>query len=214
MTGFVRDAGGVTPHHAGGTQRGTALVGADGLHSVVRRQVLGETPADDTGDAVWRVMLPMGALPPDDRLREVAIRVGPRRHAVAYPLRGGAILSFVGCVEAPGWQSESWTETRPWAGMAADFAGWHPLNRAIGNVAPRGGVASWARACARPWRAGPRGARIPRTTRIVTGSAANRLLSHNPDRDALRDAFARRDMDAERTASLFSSDPAKAPLAA
>jgi salicylate hydroxylase len=57
-------------------------------------------------------------------------------------------------------------------------------------------------------------ARIPRTTRIVTGSAANRPMLRNPDREALRQSFARCGPNAERTAWLFACDPATEPLAA
>lgn len=260
---FDQDEGGVTLHLADGPVRGAALIGADGIRSVVRRQLLGDTEAEYTGDAVWRVILPMDAVPPELRTQDVSIWVGPRRHAVTYPLRGGSLLNFVGCVETPGWTEEGWTTLRPWAEMAADFTGWHPLIAAIVDAAPRGGVASWALrvrppvpnwtdgrvtllgdaahptlpymaqgaamavedalVLARAVQAAPdmpaalaayQAARIDRTARIVTESSANRFLFHNPDRDALRASFAGRNLNAERTAWLFSYDPATAPLAA
>ncbi|MGI9414882.1 MAG: FAD-dependent monooxygenase [Hyphomicrobiales bacterium] len=49
--------------------------------------------------------------------------------------------------------------------------------------------------------------RTGRTARVVTESSANRSLFHLPSVADLRDAFARRDMNAERTAWLFSYDP-------
>ncbi len=49
--------------------------------------------------------------------------------------------------------------------------------------------------------------RIERTTRIVNESSANRDLFHLPSTEALRDAFSKRDMHAERSAWLFSYDP-------
>lgn len=49
--------------------------------------------------------------------------------------------------------------------------------------------------------------RLARTARIVNESSANRDMFHLPSEAALRQAFARRDMDAERTAWLFSYDP-------
>ena len=49
--------------------------------------------------------------------------------------------------------------------------------------------------------------RLARTARIVNESSANRNMFHLPSEAALRDAFAQRDMNAERTAWLFSYDP-------
>lgn len=54
--------------------------------------------------------------------------------------------------------------------------------------------------------------RIDRTARIVNESRANRALFHLPDVDALRTAFARRDINAERSAWLFSYDPTTVEL--
>ena len=49
--------------------------------------------------------------------------------------------------------------------------------------------------------------RLQRTARIVNESSANRNMFHLPNEAALRAAFAQRDMNAERTAWLFSYDP-------
>ena len=49
--------------------------------------------------------------------------------------------------------------------------------------------------------------RLERTARIVNESSANRNMFHLPSEAALREAFAQRDMNAERTAWLFSYDP-------
>ena len=54
--------------------------------------------------------------------------------------------------------------------------------------------------------------RLDRTARIVNESSANRALFHLPSEAALRDAFAKRNMNAERNAWLFSYDPMTVPL--
>ncbi|MCC6008401.1 MAG: FAD-dependent monooxygenase [Rhodobacteraceae bacterium] len=263
VTGFEQDNSGVTIHLEGGeTLRGAALIGADGIRSAVRRQILGDTPAEYTGDTAWRVIVPAEALPEEYRTRDVDIWVGPRRHAVTYPLRGGNLVNFVGCVEHEGLEDESWTTPRPWQEMHDDFQGWHPMIAALIDRADKGACYRWALRLRPPvsrWTEG-RGtlmgdaahptlpymaqgaamavedaavlaraleaeggdiapalalfeqARLPRTTRIVTESSANRHLFHEPDRDRLRASFAARDMNAERSAWLFSYDPLSAPL--
>ena len=54
--------------------------------------------------------------------------------------------------------------------------------------------------------------RVDRTARIVNESRANRALFHLPDVAALRAAFDKRDMNAERSAWLFSYDPTTVEL--
>jgi 2-polyprenyl-6-methoxyphenol hydroxylase-like FAD-dependent oxidoreductase len=53
--GVEQDPDGVTAHFANGeTARGTMLIGADGLHSAVRRYLVGETEVRYSGYTAWR----------------------------------------------------------------------------------------------------------------------------------------------------------------
>lgn len=53
--GYERDAAGVTARFAdGSTERGDVLIGADGLKSAVRRQLLGDEPPRYAGYTAWR----------------------------------------------------------------------------------------------------------------------------------------------------------------
>jgi 2-polyprenyl-6-methoxyphenol hydroxylase-like FAD-dependent oxidoreductase len=55
VVGYQQDAGGVTVRLADGTEeRGDVLVGADGINSAVRRQLLGDSPPEYTGYVAWR----------------------------------------------------------------------------------------------------------------------------------------------------------------
>jgi salicylate hydroxylase len=64
VVGFEEDADGVTLRFTDGTSaQGDLLVGADGLKSAVRKQIAGETPANYTGDAAWRITVPVERLP-------------------------------------------------------------------------------------------------------------------------------------------------------
>ena len=83
----------------GYSARGDVLIGADGLKSVVRSQIAGEVPATYTGDAAWRVTVPVERLPPAFLPQVMSVFMGPGGHAVCYYVRGGKLLNFVGLVE-------------------------------------------------------------------------------------------------------------------
>jgi salicylate hydroxylase len=104
---------------------GDVLVGADGLHSRIRRQLAGADKAQFTGGMCWRGLIPVERLPEHLR-RPVGVNwIGPDGHIITYPVRSGQLLNFVGHVERDDWQIESWTEPGTVAECAADFRGWH-----------------------------------------------------------------------------------------
>lgn len=104
--------------------QGDVLVGADGIHSAIRAQMLGAMPARFTGNVAWRVVVPVTKLLKDLVPPTACVWVGPGRHAVTYYLRRGELVNFVGVVERADWQGESWTERGDKADLAADFKGW------------------------------------------------------------------------------------------
>ncbi len=72
------------------------LVGADGLWSVVRKQVVENDAAPRvTGHLAFRAMLPQSALPASLRTQVVTAWMGPDFHAVHYPVRSGEWLNMV-----------------------------------------------------------------------------------------------------------------------
>jgi salicylate hydroxylase len=104
---------------------GDILIGADGIKSAVRDQIVGVTPPDFTGQVAWRATVAVDKLPKDFMEKIVAIWSGPKKHAVVYYLRSGELLNFVGCVENDKWQNESWTVKADWQELKDDFAGWN-----------------------------------------------------------------------------------------
>lgn len=103
------------------------LVGADGIHSNIRRQMLGADQPNFTGNIAWRAVVPMDQLGDLTPPPTACVWVGAKRHAVTYRLRGGTLANFVGIVEDDRWTSESWTEQGTREQAIADFAGWHPI---------------------------------------------------------------------------------------
>jgi salicylate hydroxylase len=124
-SGFERHAGGVRLlMEDGSVANGDVLVGADGLHSRVRQQMLGPHKATFTGGFAWRGVIPMDRLPPRLAQPVGANWVGPDGHIILYPVRRGELMNFVGHVERDDWQIESWTEVGTVEECLADFPGW------------------------------------------------------------------------------------------
>jgi salicylate hydroxylase len=90
-----QDANGVTVHdHKGRSHHGQALIGADGVKSVVREQFVGD-PARVTGHVVYRAVVEKKDFPVDLQWNAASIWVGPNCHLVHYPLRGGEQYNVV-----------------------------------------------------------------------------------------------------------------------
>jgi salicylate hydroxylase len=83
----------VTDAH-GRVHRAAALVGADGVKSVVRAHLVGDTHRV-SGHVVYRGVVPKADMPADLRWNAAAIWVGPNCHLVHYPLRGGEQYNLV-----------------------------------------------------------------------------------------------------------------------
>jgi salicylate hydroxylase len=125
-TGFTQSADAVVLHLSNGsTESGDVLIGADGVHSDIRQQMIGDSRAFFTGIAAWRGLVPMNRLP--ERLRRPVGTnwIGPGGHVITYPVRHAELLNFVGAIERESWPVESWTERGSIAECEADFLGWH-----------------------------------------------------------------------------------------
>ena len=120
---------------SGETIMGDALVGADGIHSTVRRILFGADQPKFTGFVAWRGLAPAAKLP--ERLkRQVSTNwISPTAHAVHYLVRNGEMMNIIAVVERDDWQVESWTARGTTAEWAADYAGWHEdIHAIIANV--------------------------------------------------------------------------------
>jgi salicylate hydroxylase len=146
VTGYSESESGVTLHFAeGASAQGDILIAADGLKSAVRAQMLGATVATYTGDAAWRLTVPLDRLSEAGQLeRAMSVFVGPGKHAVCYYLRGGNLLNFVGCVETDEVSEESWTVKFPWERLKEDFRGWNDGIQAVIDAADKSACYRWS----------------------------------------------------------------------
>lgn len=144
-TGYSESESGVKLYLSGGaTAQGDLLIGADGIKSAIRSQIVGETPAIYTGYVAWRLTVPRSRLPADIMEKVGTVWCGPKNHAVVYWLCSGEVLNFVGIPERAQWEEESWTQRRPWEELKADYAGWHPKVQSIIDSADRNECYRWA----------------------------------------------------------------------
>lgn len=83
----------ITDQH-GRTFTGQALIGADGVKSIVREKYVAD-PALVTGHVVYRAVVPKEEFPENLQWNAASIWVGPNCHLVHYPLRGGKEYNVV-----------------------------------------------------------------------------------------------------------------------
>ena len=92
----------------GKTFTGQALIGADGVRSVVRAQYVNDPPRV-TGHVVYRAVVDEKDFPDNLKWNAASIWVGPNCHLVHYPLRGGKEYNVVVTFHSRG--KEEWGVT-------------------------------------------------------------------------------------------------------
>lgn len=121
--------------------RAGVVVGADGIHSVVRESL----SADATrfsGQRIYRGLVPAEALSPWKVPPRVQIWLGPRQHCVCYPVRRGDLINFAATAPAEDWRVESWSAPGRVADLLSAYSGWHEnVTRVLGAASA---VTCWA----------------------------------------------------------------------
>ena len=75
-----------------------ALVGADGWHSAIREQIVGDGEPPISGHLCYRAVLAVDDMPRDLRWPAATLWAGPNTHIVHYPLRGWKLFNLVATV--------------------------------------------------------------------------------------------------------------------
>jgi salicylate hydroxylase len=113
------------------------VVGADGIHSVVRRCLFGADAPRFTGCICWRGMAETGAVPRDIAVTDGALWMGPHGHVVHYPVRRGELLNIVAHFDSDGWTEESWTRECDVSELMTTYAGWNAALTRLYPCSPR-----------------------------------------------------------------------------
>ena len=99
VTGLESDGRDVTVKlHGGESIAAAALVGADGWHSVVRQQIVGDGEPPESEHMCYRAVLAAADMPPDLQQPAATLWAAPNTHIVHYPLRGGKLINLVATV--------------------------------------------------------------------------------------------------------------------
>ncbi len=93
---YAQEGGEVTVFVAGEEPvEGAALIGADGLNSPVRAQLVGDGHPRVSGHATYRSVIPTERMPEDLRWNAATLWAGPKCHIVHYPLKGWEVFNLV-----------------------------------------------------------------------------------------------------------------------
>jgi salicylate hydroxylase len=153
----------------------SAVVGADGVHSVARAWVTGGDDPLYSGTSGFRGLVPIERLPSLPDPDALQFWMGPGAHLLHYPISwpadGGQLINFLAVIDTPArWTAPEWMEAaEPGAHLTA-FAGWHPaVTEMLGAVpqSPRWGL--FARRPLIRWHRGPV---------VLIGDAAHAMLPH------------------------------------
>ncbi|MYV56314.1 FAD-dependent monooxygenase, partial [Streptomyces sp. SID3212] len=123
---------GVVLHFADGSRdHADVLVGADGVHSVVRGALAGRDAPVYSGNSALRGVVDAADLPHLDPSL-MYMYAGPTTRVLLYPVSGGTQFTYVVVTPAPPGADESWTSAGEPADLEAVLAGCDP---ALGRLA-------------------------------------------------------------------------------
>jgi salicylate hydroxylase len=100
------------------------VIGADGIHSMVRSVIFGVSPVTYSGTCVFRALVPAGGAPQFARRPAQTLWIGPGHHFVHYPVSAGQLINLVAFAPADDYTIESWTATATVEEFLAEFDGW------------------------------------------------------------------------------------------
>ncbi len=101
------------------------VVASDGVRSHIRDQFYDAEKPKFTGQIAWRALIEAsslsGGFPPNTH-----IYMGPNKHIVTYPLRGGELINIVAVEECNTWTKEGWNHPGDADELRRLFNGWCP----------------------------------------------------------------------------------------
>jgi salicylate hydroxylase len=129
---FVDDGDQVEAEFENGARfHADALVGADGIRSIVRQSLFGPEQPRFTGSVAYRGLVPSDRLAHLNLEATAQIWLGPGRSFVHYFVRSQQLVNFIASFDQESWTKESWTDRGEVADVLAAYEGWDPQVRSI-----------------------------------------------------------------------------------
>jgi len=140
-----QNAGGVSLKFGNGVEvQADAVLGADGVRSVVRTELFGADRPHFTGYMAYRGLVPYAALPAGVVEPTSCLSTGPGRSFTRYLVRNGSLVNFVGLTERDDWREEGWSIRATVKEMLDEYGDWYEGVRTIIAATPADGLFRWA----------------------------------------------------------------------
>jgi salicylate hydroxylase len=134
-TGFEQDDNMARVSFANGLYaEAEIIIAADGIHSELRPYVFALSQPVFSGSVAYRGLVPHERIPhwPTDRWQ---MWLGKGKHFLAFPLRAGKLINYVGFVPTDEEMKESWSAPGNPDVLRDAFAGWDPrIHQLLGEV--------------------------------------------------------------------------------
>jgi salicylate hydroxylase len=109
----------------GSTIEADIIVGADGIHSLVRTRLFGADSPRFTGCMCWRGLVPVERIPPGLIEPSSLNWMGPHGHVVHYYVRRDEMVNFVAIHDTDRWTEESRIREADRDELMATYARWN-----------------------------------------------------------------------------------------
>jgi salicylate hydroxylase len=119
----------------GATAEADIVIGADGIRSVVQREIGLQSRPTSEGIMAYRGLIPAERLPWAAELKDPALWLGSGRSFLLYPVARGRLINMVAFVPTDTDSEESWSASGDLKALAAEYAGWDkPVQDTINSL--------------------------------------------------------------------------------